>query len=52
VRDTATFENPKQQAVGISHVMVNGAFAIDDRRPTHSLAGRALRLDSIGKQTA
>ncbi|OZF29533.1 D-aminoacylase [Rhodococcus sp. 14-2483-1-2] len=52
VRDTATFENPKQQADGISHVMVNGAFAIDDRRPTHSLAGRALRLDSIGKQTA
>ena len=52
VRDTATFENPKQQAEGISHVMVNGAFAIDDRRPTHSLAGHALRMNPTGKQTS
>lgn len=43
VRDTATFENPKQQAAGISHVMVNGTLAIDDGAPTGSLAGHALR---------
>jgi N-acyl-D-amino-acid deacylase len=52
VRDTATFEEPKQQAEGISHVMVNGSFAIDDFLPTHSLAGHALRMDSARKQTS
>ncbi|MDJ0363157.1 D-aminoacylase [Rhodococcus sp. H29-C3] len=43
IRDTATFDNPKQQAIGISHVLVNGEIAIDDGKPTGSLAGRALR---------
>lgn len=52
VRDTATFEEPKQQAEGISHVMVNGSFAIDDFLPTHSSAGHALRMDSARKQTS
>jgi N-acyl-D-amino-acid deacylase len=52
VRDTATFENPKQQAQGISHVMVNGALAIENHHPTHVLAGRALRMDAGGKQTS
>lgn len=43
VRDTATFENPKQQAIGISHVLVNGTFAIDEGAPTGNLAGHSLR---------
>ena len=34
VTDTATFDNPKQQAAGISHVIVNGECAIEDGRPT------------------
>jgi N-acyl-D-amino-acid deacylase len=52
VTDTATFDNPKQQARGISHVIVNGEFAIEDGRPTGRLAGRALRMDPTRKQTA
>lgn len=43
VRDTATFDNPKQQALGISHVLVNGEIAIEDGRPTGTLAGHSLR---------
>lgn len=51
VADTATFDNPKQQARGIHHVLVNGAFAIDAGAPTGIRAGRALRLDSDRKET-
>lgn len=51
VTDTATFENPKQQARGIVHVLVNGEFAIDDGAPTGRLAGRALRMDASRKET-
>ena len=51
VTDTATFEEPKQQARGISHVIVNGECAIDDGKPTGRLAGRALRMDSTRKHT-
>jgi N-acyl-D-amino-acid deacylase len=52
VADTATFDNPKQQALGISHVIVNGECAIEDGRPTGRLAGRALRMDPARKRTA
>jgi N-acyl-D-amino-acid deacylase len=52
VTDTATFDNPKQQALGISHVIVNGECAIEDGRPTGRLAGRALRMDPARKRTA
>ncbi|RBO89574.1 N-acyl-D-amino-acid deacylase family protein [Nocardia puris] len=48
VLDTATFENPKQQARGIQHVIVNGEFAIRDGAPTGRLAGRALRRADTG----
>ncbi|WP_067892558.1 N-acyl-D-amino-acid deacylase family protein [Nocardia vaccinii] len=48
VCDTATFEQPKQQASGITHVLVNGEFAIDGGMPTGTLAGRALRMTSGG----
>ncbi|WP_156520346.1 N-acyl-D-amino-acid deacylase family protein, partial [Rhodococcus sp. EPR-157] len=41
--DAATFEVPKQQAIGISHVFVNGALAIDEGAPTGNLAGHSLR---------
>ena len=51
VTDTATFENPKQQARGISHVLVNGECAIDNGEPTGRLAGRALRMDPSRNQT-
>ncbi|WP_153411858.1 N-acyl-D-amino-acid deacylase family protein [Nocardia macrotermitis] len=46
--DTATFEQPKQQARGITHVLVNGEFAIDGGTPTGALAGRALRMTTRG----
>ncbi|MBF6329929.1 N-acyl-D-amino-acid deacylase family protein [Nocardia transvalensis] len=51
VADTATFERPKQQARGITHVLVNGEFAIDEGRPTGRLAGRALRRNPNAKET-
>jgi N-acyl-D-amino-acid deacylase len=40
----ATYDNPRQAAVGIHHVLVNGHFAIENGAITHSRAGRALRL--------
>lgn len=43
VRDTATFDNPRQPAEGIPYVFVNGVAAIDDGRPTGALAGHSLR---------
>ncbi|GAA1585281.1 D-aminoacylase [Kribbella sancticallisti] len=51
IADTATFEDPRQQATGISHVIVNGECAIADGQPTGRLAGRTLRRDSTTKQT-
>ncbi|MFI7003062.1 amidohydrolase family protein [Nocardia sp. NPDC050175] len=51
VVDTATFDNPKQQARGIQHVLVNGEFAIENGAPTGTLAGRALRMDASRKET-
>jgi N-acyl-D-amino-acid deacylase len=44
VRDNATYENPRQAATGILHVMVNGAFAVEDNQLTGHRRGRALRL--------
>ncbi|HWD05597.1 MAG TPA: D-aminoacylase [Amycolatopsis sp.] len=43
VADTATFDNPRQPATGISHVFVNGVAALADGLPTGALAGHALR---------
>ncbi|MFJ5880421.1 amidohydrolase family protein [Kitasatospora cineracea] len=43
VRDTATFDHPRQPAEGIRHVLVNGVPALTDGKPTGDLAGRALR---------
>jgi N-acyl-D-amino-acid deacylase len=43
IQDTATFDEPRQQAAGIPYVFVNGVAAIDDGRPTGALAGHSLR---------
>ncbi|UVJ39598.1 amidohydrolase family protein [Arthrobacter sp. CJ23] len=48
VRDEATFENPRQAAIGIRYVFVNGTAAIDGGQPTGARAGRALRRSSDG----
>jgi N-acyl-D-amino-acid deacylase len=42
VADRATFENPRQYPLGISHVVVNGQLVVDDGAATGALAGRAL----------
>jgi dihydroorotase/N-acyl-D-amino-acid deacylase len=44
VCDTATFEEPKQLAVGIRHVVVNGVPVLRDSEPTSARPGRGLRL--------
>jgi N-acyl-D-amino-acid deacylase len=43
IRDTATYEDPRQLPEGIPYVIVNGAVVVDDGRHTGALAGRALR---------
>ncbi len=43
ITDTATFEDPRQPASGLTHVFVNGIAAVDDGRPTGALAGASLR---------
>ena len=42
-RDKATYDKPHQYATGISHVLVNGTFAIIDGKATGKLAGKALK---------
>jgi len=43
VRDTATYEKPRQLPEGIPYVIVNGRLVVDGGRHTGELAGRALR---------
>ena len=38
-----TYEDPKQYAVGVDHVMVNGELVLEGGRMTSQLPGRALR---------
>ena len=42
-RDTATFDEPHQYAVGMKYVFVNGTAAVLNGIPTGALAGRALK---------
>lgn len=48
VSDAATFDQPRQPAVGIHYVFVNGEAAIDGGRPIGIRAGRALRRHGDG----
>jgi len=43
IKDTATFEKPKQYPVGIDYVLVNGAVVVEKRKHTGALKGRVLR---------
>jgi len=43
LKDTATYDNPKQYPEGVSYVAVNGELVIDERLPTGATPGRALR---------
>lgn len=51
IHDTATFEQPRQQARGIQHVLVNGEFAVENGTATGVRAGRALRMDATREET-
>ena len=43
VADVATYENPRQPARGVTHVLVNGKEVFREGHLTHSNPGRALR---------
>ncbi len=43
IDDRATFEAPKQYAVGIVHVLVNGELVVRDGGYTGQRPGRAVR---------
>jgi N-acyl-D-amino-acid deacylase len=43
IRDTATYEDPRQLPEGVPYVIVNGVVVVDGGRHTGALAGRALR---------
>jgi N-acyl-D-amino-acid deacylase len=47
VRDTATFEQPKQFPEGLPYVLVNGRVVKDQGEHTGVLAGRALRRGRV-----
>ncbi|MFI0406365.1 amidohydrolase family protein [Actinomadura sp. 3N508] len=51
VRDTATFDDPKQQAEGVEHVLVGGTPVISGGRHTGALPGRSLRRTETGTTT-
>jgi len=44
IRETATYDNPRQYPEGIPYVMVNGVLVKDEGIHTGKLPGRALRL--------
>lgn len=48
VRDTATYDNPRQYPEGIPYVVVNGVLVKDDGRHTGALPGRVLHLGGRG----
>ncbi|MFN8373151.1 MAG: amidohydrolase family protein [Anaerolineae bacterium] len=43
IRDTATYENPRQHPEGIYHVAVNGELVVENEQITGKTPGRALR---------
>ncbi|MCP2168204.1 N-acyl-D-amino-acid deacylase family protein [Goodfellowiella coeruleoviolacea] len=46
IADTATFDQPRQPATGVHHVLVNGVAVLDDGRPTGALPGHSIRRTS------
>ena len=46
VKDTATFEKPRQLPVGVHHVLVNGKLTVRDGKHTGTLAGRPIRFNA------
>jgi N-acyl-D-amino-acid deacylase len=50
VLDTATYDEPRQQADGIDWVLVDGQPVIEDGSRTEALPGRALRRTPSGTQ--
>jgi N-acyl-D-amino-acid deacylase len=48
VADRATYEKPTELATGMRYVLVNGRLAVEDGKPTGTLAGRALRREAGG----
>ncbi len=43
IQDHATYVDPHRYATGVSHVVVNGALALDDGEPTAARPGRFVR---------
>ncbi len=43
VRDHATFDNPRQLATGVLHVLVNGTPVLRDGEPTGATPGQVVR---------
>jgi N-acyl-D-amino-acid deacylase len=52
VRDTATFDEPRQQAEGIPYVLVNGVPVIEDGHRTNAQPGHAIRRTNPPSSTA
>jgi N-acyl-D-amino-acid deacylase len=43
IQDHATYDRPHQLSTGVSHVLVNGRFALKEGRPTGEATGRVVR---------
>jgi N-acyl-D-amino-acid deacylase len=43
VKDTATFEEPNQFPIGVSHVLINGEVVVANEAPTGARPGRVVR---------
>lgn len=50
VRDTATYESPRQAPDGVPYVLVNGELVIDGGRHTGATPGRALRRAPVSAE--
>lgn len=48
IADRATFEEPRRNATGVRHLLVNGGFVVEDGRHTGATPGRAVRRDPTG----
>lgn len=46
-----SLENSRAYSEGVYYVMVNGRLALDDKKPTYTLAGRSIRNQEIWNRT-